>query len=170
MTLKMYDLTVAEYLGGLRALRSMLDKGLAHATEQGYDPANLLSARLAPDMFELKRQVQTVCDGARRGAERIAGVELSSVPDEETTFEALIARVDDTVERLKAHDPSAFDGAEDREFTANLGRDIEFTGQRFLLGFSMPNFLFHLTMVYAILRHNGVPLGKRDYIQGFMQG
>lgn len=169
MSISMYELAVPLFQRGLAATRSHLQKGLDHATDRGFDPANLLRARLYPDMFDLTRQVQVATDTARRGAARLAGLEPPSVPDTEQTFDELFARLDSTTRYLAELDPRAFDDAADRELTVNLGQPFAFTGRSYLLGYALPNFLFHVTTAYDILRHNGVELGKRDFLTEFIR-
>lgn len=163
-----YDLTVPFFQRGLRSLEGYLRKGAAHAEAQGYDPEALLTARLYPDMFNLIEQVQISTDLARRGSARLAGLEPASVADVERTFGALYQRIDFTLAYLSGLDPALFAEAEGRSFTVKMERPLQFTGASYLLGFAQPNFLFHLTTAYNILRHNGVPLGKRDFVAPFM--
>ncbi|MEM9195945.1 MAG: DUF1993 domain-containing protein, partial [Myxococcota bacterium] len=168
MTITAEDLSVSFFVRALKSHRVHLEKAVAHAKEQGYDPNVLLSARLYPDMFSLLQQIQAVTDTARRGAARVAGVEPTSYEDNETSFEQLFERIDGSIRDIEALDRGTFDGAETREFTVNLGQELTFTGKSYLLGFAVPNLTFHLSMAYAILRHSGVPLGKRDLLTSFI--
>jgi hypothetical protein len=127
----------------------------------------LLQSRLACDMFPLVRQVQIACDMAKGGGARLAGVEVPSYPDDEQDFAQLFARIEKTKSFLSSLDKHAFDGSETRKVTIKIGGNpMEFVGQPYLLLFVLPNFYFHLTAAYAILRHNGVPLEKRDFMGG----
>ncbi|WP_428267559.1 DUF1993 domain-containing protein [Haliangium sp.] len=168
MILSLYDITVPTLVGGLNSLQGVLDKAVAHVEAKKLDPRALLDARLYPDMFAFQRQVQVVADLARRGVDRLAGVEPASVPDEETTFTELSARLASTLDHVKGADRAAIDASVDREFTVNVGQTMTFTGRSYLLGFLLPNFLFHVTTAYDILRHNGVELGKRGFIAPFV--
>jgi uncharacterized protein len=151
---------------GLNALSAVLDKAAAFAAAKKIDPAVLLHARLSPDMFDLTRQVQTVTDQARRGAARLAGVEPPSVPDTETSIDQLKARLAGTVAYLKTLDAKRIDAATEREIKFPLGPDHSglMKGADYLNHFVLPNFYFHLTAAYAILRHCGVDIGKRDFL------
>jgi uncharacterized protein len=151
---------------GLNALSGVLDKAVAFAASKKIDPAVLLRTRLAPDMFDLTRQVQTVTDQARRGAARLAGLEPPSVPDTETTIDQLKERLAKTIAYLKTLDRKQIDAAAGREIRFPLGPGMtgEMTGENYLNHFVLPNFYFHLTAAYAILRHCGVDIGKRDFV------
>jgi len=165
--LSLYDFYVPPMLRGLSSLSKILDKAEAHAEAKKIDPSVFLSARLYPDMYPLTRQVQIACDSARRGAIRLSGGEPSSVPDNEASFADLRARIARTVADVGAIPASAFDGAESRELTIKVrGSDMTFSGLDFVRAWSLPNFYFHLTTAYAILRHNGVELGKPDFLAG----
>jgi hypothetical protein len=151
---------------GLNALSAVLDKAMGFAASKKIDPAVLLRTRLAPDMFDLTRQVQTVTDHARRGSARLAGVEPPSVPDTETTIDQLKERLARTIAYLRTLDAKRIDGATDREIKFPLGpnRSGLMKGEDYLNHFVLPNFYFHLTAAYAILRHCGVDIGKRDFM------
>jgi uncharacterized protein len=165
--MSLYAYYVPPMLRGLSSLSKILDKAEAYAAAKKIEPSVLLSARLYPDMYPLTRQVQIACDTARRGAIRLAGGEPPSVPDTETTFEELKARIAATIAAVKALPESAFDGAEGRELTIKVrGSDMTFSGLDFVRIWSLPNFYFHVTTAYAILRHNGVELGKPDFLAG----
>jgi uncharacterized protein len=150
----------------LNALSAVLDKAAAFAAAKKIDPAVLLHTRLSPDMFDLTRQIQTASDQARRGSARLAGVEPPGVPDTETTIDQLKARLAGTVAYLKTLDAKKIDAATDREIKIPLGPDRAglMKGTDYLNHFLLPNFYFHLTAAYAILRHSGVDIGKRDFL------
>jgi hypothetical protein len=164
--LSMYQASIPVFLRALGNLRQVLEKGEAHAREQGYEPAVLLQSRLYPDMLPLVRQVQIATDTAKFGAARLAGVESPRFEDVETTFAELFARLDAVAAYLGTFEESAFEGSEDRAvtLTTRTRGDLTFNGSGYLLGFALPNLFFHVTTAYAILRHNGVPLGKLDYL------
>lgn len=165
MALSLYDVSVPVFIRGLGQLTHILDKGLAHAQEAGIDPSELVSARLAPDMFTLAGQVQSASDAAKFGTARLAGVTAPSFADDETTYAQLQARIAKTVDYLQTVDRSLIDGAEEREITMKVrGTELKFPAQRYLLQFSLPNFFFHVTTAYDVLRHSGVPVGKPDYL------
>ncbi|WP_024301654.1 DUF1993 family protein [Pseudogulbenkiania sp. MAI-1] len=167
MSLSMYQASVPGLIRGLNNLAAILDKAAAHAEAKNIAPEVFLQARLAPDMFPLVRQVQSVSDSAKGCAARLAGLEVPSYPDTETSFPELQERLAKTVAFLKGITPEQIDGSEERPITLKVrSREIHFTGQSYLLGFVLPNFYFHLTTAYDILRHNGVELGKMDYLGG----
>ena len=149
----------------LGQLLAWLDKAEAHATERGFEPNLLLDYRLAPDMFPLRRQIQATCDAAKFIAARAAGVEAPTHADEETTLAQLRVRVQAVIDYLGSFDPSAFDGHDARVITLPfLPPSKGLTVQSYVVELGLPNFGFHLTSCYAILRHAGVALGKRDYL------
>ena len=150
----------------LNALSAILDKAEAFAAGKKIEPAVLLHSRLAPDMFDLVRQVQVATDGAKRGAARLAGVEAPVYEDNETSFAELKARIAKTVAFLKTLDRAKIDGAADREIVFPVGGDKkgQMNGADYLDHFVLPNFYFHCTVAYAILRHCGVEIGKRDFL------
>jgi len=157
--------SVAVFETGLNALSGVLDKAAAFAAAKKIDASVLLNSRLSPDMFNLTRQVQIVTDQARRGSARLAGTEPPSYEDTETTIDQLKARLAKTVAYLKTLDPKQIDAAADREITFPLGTNkAEMKGGDYLNHFVLPNFYFHLTAAYAILRHCGVDIGKRDFL------
>jgi hypothetical protein len=151
---------------GLSALSAVLDKAAAFASAKKIDESVLLNYRLAPDMFALTRQVQIACDMAKNGAARLAGMEPPKFEDTETSIEQLKARIGKTLAFLKTVDASSIDGAGEREITFPLGPTNKghMKGVDFLNHFVLPNFYFHLTAAYALLRHCGVELGKRDFL------
>jgi hypothetical protein len=161
----LYELAAPTFTARLKNLLHFLEKAEAFATARGYDPTLLLDARLAPDMFPLKRQVQTTCDFAKNTMARLASREPQKIEDTETTIADLKARVARTLELVGAVSPGDFEGAETREISFNTPRgEFRFTGVTFLRDFALPNFYFHLTAAYAILRANGVELGKFDFL------
>ena len=150
---------------GLNALSGVLDKAVAFAAAKKVDAAVLLGYRLAPDMFALARQVQVACDQAKNGAARLAGTEAPKFEDAETTLEQLKERIAKTVAYLKTLDAKAIDASADREITFPLGpAKGQMMGGDYLNHFVLPNFYFHLTAAYAIVRHCGVEVGKRDFL------
>jgi hypothetical protein len=165
MTLSMYQASTPIFVRQLNALTAILKIAAAFAQARKIDPSVLLNARLAPDQFALVRQVQIATDGAKGGIARLAGLEAPVYPDDETTFEQLEARIAKTVAFLQSVPPEKVDGSEERPIQLTLrSGELNFTGQAFLLHFVIPNFFFHVTTAYAILRHNGVEIGKRDYL------
>jgi len=150
----------------LNALSGVLDKGAAHAAAKKIDPSVFVQGRLAPDMFPLVRQVQIACDQAKNGAARLAGVEAPVFEDKEATFDEIKARIARTLAYVKTLDPKAIDGAADREITFPLGPNNKghMKGDDYLTHFVLPNLYFHATAAYAILRHYGVDVGKRDFL------
>jgi hypothetical protein len=151
---------------GLNALSGVLDKAEAHAAARKIDASVLLGSRLSPDMFALTRQVQVSADQAKNGAARLAGVEPPAYEDKETTIGELKARLAKTIDYLKTLDTKQIDASSDREITFPLGavNKGHMKGRDYLNHFVLPNFYFHLTAAYAILRHCGVEIGKRDFM------
>lgn len=169
--ISVYDLSIRFMVQGLQSQKAYIEKAKAHAEAKSLDASALLNARLFPDMFSLTRQVQSVTDLARRGSSRLAGVEPPSVADDETSFEALVERIDSTIAYVQGLDREAIDASETREIVLDMGgTKMEFTGRSYLLGFLLPNFTFHLSTGYNILRHNGVEIGKRDFLTPFVMG
>jgi hypothetical protein len=165
MSLTMYQASIPAFVRMLGNLSTILDKAAAHAEAKKIDPSVFMNARLAPDMFPLSRQVQIATDMVKGCAARLAGIEVPRYDDNETTFAELQARIDKTKAFLQSVNASQIDGSEQREITLKFGsRELSFLGQPYLLDFVLPNFHFHLSMTYAILRHNGVEIGKKDYI------
>ena len=168
MALSFYDISVPVFVRGLGQLSHVLDKGLAHAQAGGVDPVEFVNARLAPDMFTLAGQIQSASDASKLGTARIAGITAPSFPDTETSYAELQARVARTIEFLQGVDRSLVDGAEAREVVMKVrGNELKFTAERYLLQFALPNFFFHVTTAYGVLRHSGVPVGKLDYLGSF---
>lgn len=168
MALSMYDLSVPVFARGLGQLTHLLDKSLAHAQAHGIDPATLVDARLAPDMLTLAGQIQRASDTSKLGVARIAGITAPSFPDEEKTWDELLARIAKTQDFLKTVERSQVDGQEERAVVIKAGGgEAHFTAQRYLLQFALPNFFFHVTTAYDVLRHKGMPVGKLDYLGKF---
>ena len=150
---------------GLNALSAVLDKGAAFAAAKKIDPSVLLGSRLAVDMFSLTRQVQATCDQAKNGASRLAGIDPPKFDDNETTIDQLKERIARTIAHIKTLDAKAIDASAEREITFPLGpAKGQMKGADYLDHFVLPNFYFHLTAAYAILRHLGVELAKRDFL------
>ena len=167
MSLSMYQASIPVFIRGLGNLSAILDKAAKHAEAKQIEPSVFISARLAPDMYTLSHQVQIASDVAKGCAARLAGIEVPSYDDNETTFPELQARIAKTVAFLQSVSPSQIDGSEQRPISLKLrGKEVSFLGQPYLLGFVLPNFYFHLTTTYAILRHNGLEIGKQDFIGG----
>lgn len=163
--LTMYDATIPVFIRQLTALSACLDKAEAHCTAKKIDPATMASERLIADMFPLSRQVQIGCDFAKGAAARLAGIEVPGWEDNEKTLADLRARIAKTIDYIKAFGPEKINGSETRDVSLKIaGNPVTLKGQPYLLGFALPNFYFHLTSAYAILRANGVDLGKRDFI------
>ena len=161
-----YESSVPAFLQILGSLTGLLTKAEAHCKAKNIQPEVLLGARLYPDMLPLSRQVQLACDFAAKGCARLSGSEVPSTPDTEKTFEELKARLSKTIDYVKAFKPAQFDGAETRDVTFPAGPDKSITlkGQQFLSSFAFPNFYFHAATAHGILRHNGVEVGKRDFL------
>ncbi|MFX4086039.1 hypothetical protein AX777_15530 [Sphingobium yanoikuyae] len=167
MATELYDLTVPAFLRGLRVLSTLLDKGAAFAAEQGIDPATLTDARLIEDMRPLTAQVQLATDSAKGAVIRIGELEPFPLPDTEETFADLQDRIARTIAFLESVPRDRIDGREEATVILKTPRgEFPFTGRSHVLTFSLPNFYFHLTTAYALLRQAGVPLGKLDYLGG----
>ena len=167
MDVTMYQASVPPLARILDNLKAILGKAAAHAAARKIEPAALIDFRLYPDMFPLSRQVQIATDMAKGCAARLAGVEAPRYEDTETTFDQLVARLDKTVAYLKSFHPAQIDGSAEREIVFKIGRqERRFTGADYLLAFVLPNVHFHAATVYNILRHNGVELGKADFLGG----
>ena len=161
----MYQVSVPVFLRALGNLAAILDKGAAFATAKKIEPSVLLGYRLAPDMLNLTRQVQIAADHAKRASARLAGIEPPVYEDNETSFADLKTRIDKTVAFINTLKPGQIDGSEAREITLKIGGNSKtLAGQAYLLHNALPNFYFHLTTAYAILRHCGVEIGKGDFI------
>jgi hypothetical protein len=166
MSISMYRASVPVFLQMLPALSGVLDKAAAFAQAKKIDPSVLLNARLAPDMFPLTRQVQIAADFAKGVPARLTGQEPPKYADTETTFDELKARIAKTVAYIKEFKPAQIDGSEDRDISLMLGgQPRSFKGENYLVTHALPNFYFHVTIAYAILRHNGLDIGKGDYMR-----
>ena len=163
--MNIYDNTVPVLVHNLKSLSKFMRKAEKHCEDKKIDPAVMLGMRLAPDMFNLMRQAQLVTDFAKGCGARLGGVAVPSYADEETTFEGLQARIEKCIGFLESLDKAGFEGADSRELTLKLGgRDTTLTGKDYFNGAALPNFYFHLATAYNILRHNGVELGKGDFL------
>jgi hypothetical protein len=168
MAISMYSASVPTFQHMLRNLSHILSKGEAFAEAKKCDPTALTTFRLAPDMLPFTRQILIACDGAKNGTMRLSGVEAPKFDDKEASFEELKARVQKTIDYLASVPQAALDGTEDKEITFPVGKEKTRTmkGEAYLKHWVLPNFFFHITTAYAILRHNGVELGKQDYLVG----
>ena len=165
MQITMYRATVPVFARALRNLIAVLQKGEANATARKIDPAVILSYRLAPDMFPLTRQVQIATDMAKGCVSRLAGVEIPAYEDKEATFGELIARLEKCIAYLEGFKPGQIDGTEDKTITLKRPTgDVSYPGLQYALEYVTPNVYFHCTSAYAILRHCGVDVGKKDFI------
>ena len=161
----MYAFSVPVFARTLGNLSAILGKGAAYAEQKKFDPAVLLAMRLAPDMYPLLMQVRIACDFAKGSVARLAGEEPPKWDDGETTIGELRARIARTIEFIGGFDPARFDGADARTVTLTIrGEPVEYVGLAYLAHVALPNFFFHATTAYDILRHAGVELGKRDFI------
>jgi uncharacterized protein len=161
-----YDAAVPAYLQILGSLSGLLTKAEAHCKAKNIQPEVLLSARLFPDMLPFSKQIQLACDFAAKGCARLTHSEVPSTPDTEKTFDELRQRLARTIDHVKTFKPAQFEGADSRDVTFPTGPDTTTTlkGQQFLTAFSFPNFYFHAATAHGILRHNGVQIGKRDFL------
>ena len=165
MSISMYQASVPVLARTLNNLINILEKGAAHAEAKKLDPSVLLNSRLFPDMFALARQVQIACDMSKGAVARLAGDEPVKFEDTETTFADLIARVRKVISIVEGYKAAQIDGSETRDVVLKSPRgDMNFKGQAYLQGFVLPNVYFHVTTTYNILRHNGVEIGKMDFI------
>jgi hypothetical protein len=165
MTISMYQASVPVFIRMLTNLKGIIEKGAAHAQAKKIEEVVLLTARLYPDMLAFTRQVQIACDFARGTGARLAGKEPPAFDDTEKSFAELVVRVDRSVDYLRTLSAGDIDGSEGREIVRPIrGEPKKFTGVNYLLQFALPNFFFHATTAYAILRHNGVEIGKADFI------
>jgi len=165
MSVSLYDVTVPIFTLSLNNLSTLLDKASAHAEERKVDPKAYAEARLIADMLPLVRQVQIACDNAKGAAARLAGVEIPKHEDTESTLADLKARIAKTLAFIKGIKPEQFAGAETRQIVLEFpSSTYRFTGLNYVTNFVLPNFYFHVTMVYALLRKNGVLIGKRDFL------
>lgn len=167
MPLSMYQASVPVFVRQLSALSAILKKGEAYVEAKKIDPAALIGSRLIADMHALPRQIQIATDGVKGGVARLAGVDIPSYPDTETTFAELQERIAKTIAFIQSVPAEKIDGTEDKTIILKLGpNEMSFPGQQYLLNFVIPNFYFHVTTAYAILRQNGVEIGKRDFLGG----
>jgi uncharacterized protein len=165
MSLSMHQISVPVFQRMLKSLSSILDKAEAFAAAKKIEPEVLLNARLAPDMFPLKRQVQLASDFAKGAAARLSGQDIPKWEDAEVSFADLKARLAKTGDYLASFTPAQIDGGEARDIALTIAKQpVTLKGQAFLLNYAFPHFFFHVTTAYDILRHNGVEVGKRDYM------
>jgi hypothetical protein len=166
VTFSAYAMRVETFVPMLRTLSSLLDKGAAHASARKFDSAVLVNARLAPDMYSLVKQVQIACDHAKNGTARLVGQEPPRFADDEQTLDQLKERIAKTIDYVQSVAAGAFEGAEGREIEIPMSGDMVFAmnGAQFLRDWALPHFYFHVVTAYDILRHNGVELGKPDYL------
>lgn len=165
MSFTIYRASGPVFARGLANLAAIFDKAAAHAEARKIDQAAFMQARLAMDMFALPRQVQIASDTARRSMARLAGTEAPAMADTESSFADLKARCLNSVEYVNSFRPEQIAGSETRSIVMKMGgKDVTFSGADYLFGFALPNFYFHLTTAYAILRHNGVEIGKMDFL------
>lgn len=166
MSLSMHSASVPLFSRALSNMLNWLDLAEKYATERGFDAENFVGMRLAPDMLPFSRQIQIATDAAKNGAARLAGMEPPSWPDEESNLKELRDRIQMAIDFVESVPAGQIDGSEEREVLLPIGPDktMTFTGESFLTGFVIPNFYFHVVMVYSLLRQGGVPLGKMDYL------
>lgn len=166
MSLSLYQGSVPVYTQRLNGLSEIIRKAISYCADQKIDPAAILQARLYPDMFPFMRQVQIACSHAERGTARLAGLEPPKREDKEASFEDLVKRIETTISYIKSVDSKKMEGMEDRDITFPIGSNkMTLKGADYLFHFSQPNFYFHLTVAYAILRHNGLKIGKDDFMR-----
>lgn len=165
MTISMYQASVPVLARTLGNLKALLEKGAAHAEARKFEAGALVNSRLFPDMFPLSRQVQIATDVSKGGVARLAGVEVPKYEDNEATFAELIARLDKTIAFINSLKPQQIDGSEDKTITLQMRTgERTFKGLPYLLYFVLPNVYFHVTTAYNLLRHNGVEIGKMDFL------
>ncbi len=165
MSISMYQASVPRLVNILGNLSGILDKAQAHVDAKKLDPTALTAYRLFPDMLPMTKQVQIACDTAKGAVARLAGVEIPVYEDNEKTLAELEARIAKTVAFIQSVTPAQIDGTEDKAIVIKRGdKETHYKGMQFLLGHALPNFYFHVTTTYNILRHNGVEIGKRDYL------
>jgi len=165
MSITMYSASVPRFAHTLKNLSGILTKAQDHALARKIDPAVLLSARLFPDMFAFTRQVQVACDTAKGAAARLAGQEVPKHEDTEQSFAELQQRIAKVIAFIESIPADRIDGSEGRKIVLTLrGEEVTFNGLQYLTGFALPNFYFHVVTAYDILRHNGVEVGKRDFL------
>lgn len=165
MNISMYQASAPRFVNTLTNLSAILDKAQAHVDAKKIAPEALTAYRLFPDMFPMARQVQIACDTAKGAVARLAGVDIPVHEDTEQTLAELKARIARTIAFIQSIRPAQLDGTEDKDITLKRGeKSTTYKGMQFLLGHALPNFYFHVTTAYDILRHNGVEIGKRDYL------
>lgn len=165
--LSMHAISASVFVRMLNNLSSLLTKAEQQAKAKGYDPGVLLNSRLAPDMFALTRQVQIATDQAKGCIARLAGHQPETIEDTETTFAELQARIRKVIAIVESYKPEQIDGSETREVSVKIpSGELKFAGLDYVTQWVMPNFYFHITMAYGILRHNGIELGKKDFLMG----
>jgi uncharacterized protein len=165
MNISMYQASAPRLVNILKNLSTILDKAQAHVDAKKIEPSALIQFRLFPDMLPLKRQVQIACDTAKGAVARLAAVEVPKHEDTEETFAELKTRIAKTIAFIETIKPAQLDGSEERNVHLKLGaREVDWKGMQYLLGHALPNFYFHVVTAYDILRHNGLEIGKRDYI------
>ena len=166
MSLSMHTILTQSVERMMESLSKFLDKAEAHAKQKNFDVAVLVNSRLAPDMLPLSRQIQIVSDTVKGAVARLTGTEAPKYEDNETTLDELRERLAKTLAYVRSVGPAGYEGSEERDITipTRARGDLKFKGREYLLNFALPNFYFHVTTTYAILRHNGVELGKMDYL------
>lgn len=165
MPISMYQSSIPVFIHQLNNLSAILKKGAAFAEAKKIDGSVLINSRLAPDMFPLVRQVQITSDTVKACAARLAGIEVPSFEDNETSFEQLQERIAKTIKFLQTIKAEQIDGSEEKKISyVQHGKENNFIGLPYLLNYTLPNLYFHITTAYAILRHNGVDVGKKDYL------
>jgi len=165
MTISMYQASAPRLINSMRNLSAILDKTQIYIDTKKIDPAALLQFRLFPDMLNLTRQIQIASDTAKGVVARLAGVDIPAYEDKETTVAELQARIAKTIAFIEGFTPAQLDGTEDKAIVTKRGdKETHYTGMQFLLGHAIPNVYFHVSIAFAILRHNGVEIGKRDYL------
>ena len=165
MKISMYTMSADSFLPMLKNLQKLLEKGAAHADARKFDTGVLCASRLAPDMFPLTKQIQIATDFAKGASARLAGVEPPKFEDNETSYADLQARIQKTIDFLGTLAPASFEGSEDRDITITVpGKSWQMKGLLYLKSWALPNFYFHYTTAYNLLRHNGVEIGKRDFL------
>ena len=166
MSISMHSASVPIFVRMLKNLSNCIDKAAAYAEARKFDPKVLVESRLAPDMLPLRTQVQIACDAAKFGVARLAGIEAPKFADDETSFDELKARIAKTIEFVQGVPAASIDGSEAKAISVprRNSEPVQFTGENYLRQLALPNFFFHVTADYALLRHNGVDLGKGDYL------
>ncbi len=167
MAFTIYDASIPPMIRTLQSIAKIMDKAVAQAKSEDKDLSSLLDARLAPDMHPFPRQIQIMSDAAKGAAARLSGIEAPAMPDTETTFPELQQRIAKTIEFLKSVKPEQLAGSEDREIVMKFpSGEMKFSGRDFLTQIALPNFFFHATTAYGLLRHKGINIGKMDFLGG----